>query len=108
MSKNIIDKLVTKTVNGGAQIVELLKEGSAFYAPAAAMAEAIIKDTGIVIPVSTYLEGEYGFKDVCLGVPVSLGKNGVEKIIELELTPGQRISLLYSKEAVTEGIEQLK
>lgn len=106
-----IDKLVEKTIKGGAEIVNLLKDGSAFYAPAAAIAEmirSILKDTGKILTASVYLQGEYGFQDVCLGVPVMLGKEGIKKIFELELTSDQKAALQRSKEAVTAEIEQLK
>ncbi len=89
LPQETIDRLVARTIDAGAEIVSLLKEGSAFYAPSAAivsMVDAIINDSGRVVPASVYLEGEYGFSDVCLGVPVKLGKNGVEKVIELKLT----------------------
>ncbi|MDP2841953.1 MAG: malate dehydrogenase, partial [Candidatus Methanoperedens sp.] len=99
------------TVNGGAEIVNLLKTGSAFYAPSAAvtnMVEAVVKDTKRVMPVCAYLDGEYGKKDIYLGVPVKLGRNGVEEIIELELTADEGKALDRSAEAVRSGIASLK
>ena len=89
MSSEKIDAIVTRTRQGGGEIVSLLKTGSAFYAPAAAvlqMADAIILDKKRVVPAAAYLEGEYGVNNVFIGVPVVLGESGVEKIIELELT----------------------
>jgi malate dehydrogenase len=88
ISKGRIDAIAQRTRDGGAEIVNLLKTGSAFYAPGAAIAqmvEAIIKDKKRLLPCSACLTGEYGIKDVYIGVPVLLGRNGVEKIIELKL-----------------------
>jgi len=110
LPKETIDRLVTRTIDAGAEIVSLLKEGSAFYAPSAAvvaMVDAIINDSGRVVPASVYLEGEYGFSDVCLGVPVKLGKNGIEKVIEIDLTSEQMAALSISEKAVRSGIEKL-
>jgi malate dehydrogenase len=111
MSKEIIQRLVERTVNGGAEIVNFLKTGSAFYAPSAAVAnmvEAVVKDTKRVMPVCAYLDGEYGKKDIYLGVPVKLGARGVEEIIELELTADEEKALDRSAEAVRSGIASLK
>lgn len=110
LPQETIDRLVTRTIDAGAEIVSLLKEGSAFYAPSAAivsMVDAVINDSGRVVPASVYLEGEYGFSDVCLGVPVKLGKNGIEKVIEIDLTPEQMAALSISEKAVRSGIEKL-
>ncbi len=110
LPENIINRLVQRTVNGGAEIVNLLKTGSAFYAPSAAVAnmvEAVVKDTKRILPACAYLNGEYGRKDIYLGVPVKLGRRGVEEIIELELTGDERKALDRSAEAVTEGIASL-
>lgn len=88
-----IDALVERTRGGGAEIVSLLKTGSAYYAPAAstlAMIEAIIRDSGAVLPVSAYLDGEYGLSDIYVGVPASLGKEGIKKVIETEITPEEK------------------
>jgi len=107
MPKDIIQRLVERTVNGGAEIVNLLKTGSAFYAPSAAvtnMVEAVVKDTKRILPVCAYLNGEYGKKDIYLGVPVKLGRRGVEEIIELELTADEKKALDSSAEAVKTGI----
>ncbi len=110
MSKDVIQRLVERTVNGGAEIVNLLKTGSAFYAPSAAVAnmvEAVLKDTKRVMPVCAYLDGEYGKKDVYLGVPVKLGRKGVEEIIELELADDEKKALDRSVEAVKSGIASM-
>jgi len=106
-----LEGLITRTRTGGGEIVSLLKQGSAFYAPGASVAkmvEAIVKDEKRVLPVSAYLRGEYGHWDIFLGVPVLLGKNGVEKIIELDLTAEETKALAESAKAVERGIETLK
>ena len=98
-----VDRLVARTVNGGAEIVGLLKTGSAFYAPSAAivqMVEAVILDKKQILPCAAYLRGEYGIKDTVLCVPVKLGKDGIEQIIELELTGEEKTQLARSAEAV--------
>jgi malate dehydrogenase len=98
-----IKHLVDKTTNGGAEIVALLKTGSAYYAPgsaAAHMAEAIVKDKKEVISSCCFLNGEYGIKDVCLGVPAKLGKNGIEEIVKIELTTAERTALQNAAKAV--------
>ncbi len=103
LSKERIDALVDRTANGGAEIVSLLKTGSAYYAPSAAaveMAEAILKDKKKILPCAAYLEGEYGINDLFIGVPVKLGHNGIEQIIEIELTDAEKAKLLKSAEAV--------
>ncbi|MDP2846036.1 MAG: malate dehydrogenase [Candidatus Methanoperedens sp.] len=110
MSESTIKRLVDRTVNGGAEIVNLLKTGSAFYAPSAAvtnMVEAVVKDTKRVLPVCAYLNGEYGRKDIYLGVPVKLGRRGVEEIIELKLTEDEKKALDSSAEVVSSGIASL-
>jgi malate dehydrogenase len=107
ISEDTIRRLVDRTINGGAEIVNLLKTGSAFYAPSAAvtnMVEAVVKDTKRILPVCAYLNGEYGEKDIYLGVPVKLGRRGVEDIIELKLTAEERKALDSSAEAVMAGI----
>ncbi len=106
-----IERLVNRTRTGGGEIVSLLKQGSAFYAPGASVAkmvETIVKDEKRVIPVSAYLRGEYGYQDVFLGVPVLLGKNGIDKIIQLDLTPGEKSALDQSALAVEKGVKTLK
>lgn len=107
MQESTIERLVKRTINGGAEIVDMLKTGSAFYAPSAAitnMVEAVIKDTKRILPVCAYLNGEYGKKDIYLGVPVKLGRHGVEEIIELKLTAQEKKALDISAEAVRSGI----
>jgi malate dehydrogenase len=111
LSKETIDRLVDRTRKGGGEIVNLLKTGSAFYAPSAAaiqMAEAILKDKKRILPCCVYLDGEYGLKDICFGVPVKLGTNGVESIIELELTEGEKALVAKSAENVKKSIKELR
>ena len=111
MPKERIDALVKRTANGGAEIVGLLKTGSAFYAPASAaveMAESILKDKKKILPCAAYLEGEYGFNELFMGVPVKLGANGVEEVIEITLTAEEKAALEKSAEAVRELKEALK
>jgi len=111
MSKDDIDKLIERTRKGGAEIVSYLKTGSAYYAPAASVAkmvECIIRDKRRILPCSTYLRGEYGIDGIFVGVPVMLGKNGVEKIIELELIPEELEALHTSASAVKAVIEKLE
>ena len=103
MSPEDIEALSNRTRAGGAEIVKYLKTGSAFYAPAASaaeMVEAILTDEKRILSVSAYLRGEYGYSDIFLGVPVLLGKNGVEKIIELDLNDDERAMLDVSARAV--------
>lgn len=105
-----INKLVERAVNGGAEIVGLLKTGSAFYAPAAAaarMAEAIILDKKEIMPCAAYLQGEYGIKDAVIGVPVRLGRSGIEEIVELDITLEEKTSLKKSAEAVRKLIDSI-
>ena len=106
-----IDSLVKRTRTGGAEIVALLKTGSAFYAPGASVAkmvEAVIKDEKRLFPASAFLRGEYGYKDIYLGVPVLMGRNGVERIVELPLSDTERSALDASAEAVRKGIAELE
>jgi malate dehydrogenase len=106
-----IDRIVQRTVKGGGEIVALLKIGSAFYAPSAAVAqmvEAIILDKKKILPCAVYLDGEYGLKGVVAGVPVKLGKNGVEQIIEIKLTPEETTALEKSADSVRELVEVMK
>ncbi|MFH1347853.1 MAG: malate dehydrogenase [Candidatus Margulisiibacteriota bacterium] len=98
-----IKHIIDKTTRGGAEIVALLKTGSAYYAPgsaAAHMAEAIVKDKNEVIGTCCLLNGQYGIKDVCLGVPARLGKNGIEEIVEIDLTEEEKQSLQHAASAV--------
>jgi malate dehydrogenase len=106
-----VDKIVERTVKGGSEIVALLKTGSAFYAPAAAtaqMIESILLDKKRILPCAVYLKGEYGIKDAVVGVPVKLGKEGIEQIIELKLTPEESAALKKSAEAVRELVKIMK
>jgi len=103
LPKDKIDEMVKRTINGGAEIVNLLKTGSAFYAPGVAsaqMVEAVLLDTKKILPCSTYLEGEYGISGVYSGVPCKLGKDGIEQIIELKLSADELEGLKKSAEAV--------
>ena len=105
MPKDRIDALVKRTANGGAEIVGLLKTGSAYYAPASAaveMAESILKDKKKVLPCAAYLQGEYGINDLFIGVPVKLGKNGMEQVIEITLSEDEKVALMKSAAAVQE------
>ncbi len=91
-----VEAIVARTRKGGGEIVSLLKTGSAYYAPGAAVAqmvEAILKDKKLILPCSAYLQGEYGLNDIYFGVPVKLGRNGAEEIIEIGLTPEERAGL---------------
>lgn len=103
MSKEKLDAIVKRTREGGAEIVGLLKTGSAFYAPSASavdMVEAIHKDQKRVLPCAVLCEGEYGLKSVVVGVPVKIGRGGAEQIVEFELTPDERAALEASAQAV--------
>ena len=105
LPKEKIDAIVTRTRKGGAEIVNLLKTGSAYYAPSAAvveMVEAILKDKKKILPCTVYLEGEYGIKDLFVGVPVKLGSNGVEEIIQIKLTADENAALQKSAASVRE------
>ena len=106
-----LSAIVERTRKGGGEIVGLLKTGSAFYAPSAALAqmvEAILRDRHLVVPASVYLEGEYGQRGIFFGVPVQLGAKGLEKVIEYELTDSERQALEASAGRVRETIEALK
>src|ERR1700709_1702736 len=106
-----IDQIVDRTRNGGAEIVNLLKTGSAFYAPAAsaiAMAESYLKDKKRVLPCAAYLNGEYGVKDMYVGVPVVIGSKGVERIVEIELAGKDRESFDKSVGAVQGLVDACK
>jgi len=108
LSEETIESLVERTRKGGAEIVNLLKTGSAFYAPAASvseMVEAVIRDTKRILPCSAYLRGEYGLEDVFVGVPAKLGKDGVESVIELSLSKKEREALEASALTVRKNIE---
>ncbi len=110
LDRETIEKINVRTQNGGAEIVKLLQTGSAFYAPAAsavAMVEAILLDTGRILPSCVYLNGEYGLRDLYCGVPAVLGKGGVQKVIELKLTPTEHDQLKVSAAAVEELVARL-
>ena len=110
LSAEKLDEIVASTMVGGATLTKLLGT-SAWYAPGAAgaaVAEAIIHNQKKMIPCSVYLEGEYGQSDICIGVPVILGKNGIEKIVELELNEDEKAKFAASAEAVRKTNEALK
>lgn len=105
LSKDRIDALVDRTRGGGGEIVKLLKTGSAYYAPAAAtayMVKAVLHDEKRLIPASTYLEGEYGIEDLCIGAPVILGAAGIEKVIEFDLSEEEKKMLHHSADTYRE------
>jgi len=111
LRKERIDAIVQRTRDGGAEIVNLLKTGGAFYAPGAAvteMIEAILKDKKKILPCCAHLNGEYGVKGLFVGVPVKLGRGGIEQIIEISLTPEEQTALDKSAAAVRELVEKLK
>jgi len=111
MPKDRVDALIERTRNGGAEIVGLLKTGSAFYAPASAaveMAESILKDKKKILPCAVRLKGEYGISDLFIGVPVKLGTDGVEEIIEIKLTADEQAALNKSAQAVQGLVDTLK
>ena len=106
-----IAQIVARTRDAGAEIVRYLKTGSAYYAPGAAacrMAQAIIKNTHEIYPAAVYLQGEYGLRDICFGVPVILGKNGVERIIELDLNEAERAALMRSADSIRSTMAHLR
>ena len=111
MERATLDAIVDRTRNGGAEIVKHLKTGSAYYAPSAGavqMAEAIVRDQKRILPCSAWLDGEYGMKGLYLGVPCKLGRKGLEKIIEVELTKDERAALEKSAEAVRDPMKAVK
>ena len=111
ISQERLDKLVQRTRDGGAEIVGLLKTGSAFYAPATAaieMAQSYLRDKRRVLPCAAYVNGPYGIEDLYVGVPVVIGENGVEKIVELELTSEERAALVKSADSVRGLIDACK
>mgnify|MGYP003323043700 FL=1 len=110
LSKDEIDQLVQKTSNGGAEIVGLLKTGSAYFAPssaAATMVKSIIADANDIMPACSWLEGEYGISDVYLGVPTKLGKDGVTEVVELELNNDELTGLRSASDAVKDKVKEL-
>jgi len=105
LDKNSLDSIVQRTKSGGAEIVKLLEKGSAFYAPAASgveMAESYLKDLKKQLPCAAYLNGEYGIKNLYAGVPVVIGKQGIEKVIEIDLNNDERKNFDQSMQAVQE------
>ena len=111
ISKERLDDLVNRTKKGGAEIVKYLEKGSAFYAPAASgveMAESYLKDLKKQLPCAAYIDGQYGIKDIYAGVPVIIGKNGVEKIIELKLSSEEENNFKKSIKAVKELFDAAK
>ncbi|PZO43528.1 MAG: malate dehydrogenase [Pseudanabaena frigida] len=110
INKDAIDRIVERTRNGGAEIVKLMQNGSAYFAPSAAaysMVEAVLSDRHRLFPAAAYLTGEYGLKDIFMGVPVQLGRQGVEKIIELQLTSDELAVLHASATSIQENINLL-
>jgi malate dehydrogenase len=106
-----LDQITQRTRDGGAEIVGLLKTGSAFYAPASAaiaMAESYLRDKKRVLPCAAYVEGKYGLKGIYVGVPIVIGEKGVERIVELDLTPEERAMFDKSVESVRGLIEACK
>ncbi len=110
LPKDKLDAIVERTRKGGGEIVGLLKKGSAFYAPSAAlaqMAEAIIKDKHLIVPATSYLDGEYGMHDIFVGVPTMLGRKGVEKVIEYELNDEEMAAFQKSANHVKSNVAKL-
>jgi malate dehydrogenase len=110
LDKDRLDAIVQRTRKGGGEIVGLLKTGSAYYAPAAAltqMVEAILKDKKLIVPAAAYMQGQYGLQDIFFGVPVQLGRKGVEDIIEYELTDAETAALKKSAQGVQENVAKL-
>lgn len=110
LSKDEIDQLVQQTSNGGAEIVGLLKTGSAYFAPssaAATMVKSIISDANDIMPACSWLEGEYGISDVYLGVPTKLGKDGVTEVVELELNNDELTGLRSASDSVKDKVKEL-
>ncbi|MBV9277255.1 MAG: malate dehydrogenase [Candidatus Eremiobacteraeota bacterium] len=110
LDQPVIDRLVERTAKGGGEIVNLLKSGSAYYAPARSIAEmvdSILNDRHQILPCAAYLQGEYGIHDLFIGVPCQLGSGGLEKIIEIKLTPEERTALQKSAEAVESLVKSL-
>jgi malate dehydrogenase len=110
LSAERVTALESRTANGGAEIVALLKTGSAFYAPAAStfeMVDAILRDRKRVLPCATLLKGEFGVEDVFVGVPIVLGRNGLERVFEITLTPEERVAFDASVNAVRELVAAL-
>lgn len=110
LSPERVEAIVDRTRKGGGEIVSLLKQGSAFFAPSAAtmqMVEAILKDRKLILPCSVYLQGEYGLNDICFGVPVKLGRKGVEQIIEIELSAEEQEAMNRSSALIRSSMAAL-
>jgi len=110
ISQSQVDALVDRTRNGGAEIINLLKTGSAFYAPATsavAMAESYLKDQKRILPCAAWLTGQYGVKDMYVGVPAIIGSNGIEKIVEFDLSPSEQEAFSKSVEGVKSLIVEI-
>jgi malate dehydrogenase len=108
LDRKKLDAIVDRTRNGGAEIVNYLKTGSAYYAPSAAavqMVESIVRDKHRILPCSAWLEGEYGIRGIYLGVPCKLGTKGLEKIVEVDLTNAERDALQKSGDSVRKTME---
>ncbi len=106
-----VEAIMDRTRKGGGEIVSLLKQGSAFFAPSSStmqMVEAILKDRKMILPCSVYLEGEYGLNDICFGVPVKLGRNGVEQILQIELTEEERAAMDKSAALIRSSMAALE
>ena len=111
LDKATIDRIVTRTANGGAEIVKLLGTGSAFYAPGSAiveMVDAILKDKKKILPCSVFLQGEYGIRDLFVGVPAKLGARGAEQVVQISLTAEEQAALNKSARAVRELVDVIK
>src|SRR5256712_5160154 len=111
LPKEKIDALVTRTANGGAEIVNFLKSGSAYYAPGASaveMVEAILKDKKKILPCAAYLNGQYGVRGLYVGVPVNIGRSGVEHIVEIKLTADEPAAINKSADSVRGLVDKLK
>jgi malate dehydrogenase len=111
MDRSRLDAIVERTRGGGAEIVKHLKTGSAYYAPSAGavqMAEAIVRDEKRILPCAAWLEGEYGQQGIFLGVPCKLGRRGIERVLEVELTADERAALAKSADAVREPMGSVK
>jgi malate dehydrogenase len=110
MSPETIDRLINRTQNGGAEIVELMQTGSAFYAPASSaclMVEAILYNKSRLLPIAAYLQGEYGLNDIFIGVPCRIGCRGVENVLELNLTDSERGALQRSATSVRQNVDRV-
>jgi malate dehydrogenase len=111
MDQATLDRLVKRTRDGGIEIVNFLKTGSAYYAPAAAaveMVEAILKDQKRILPCAVYLQGEFGIRDTVVGIPIKIGRNGMEQIVQIKLSADEQAALERSANDVKGNIAKLK